>query len=227
MNAKLLATTSNILVAAVLSAMLCSPLSGCSGCSVDRGSIVVEKTGEGGSAKKSTENIRSQQGDDNADANADTAQEAAADATDIQPSNESKTVTIAQGDPGKNSANKTSETENATSKPIQSKQKWIPEQDHWETDYSQVWVPNIVYTRHERCICTVCGAVFDSKSSFYAHSDTMWPKVKTTAATLTTPTPPRRTRATTNSRPRGSIGLSTSPGIGSRWLVLPPRYQMT
>ena len=45
---------------------------------------------------------------------------------------------------------------------------------HWETDYSQVWVPNIVYTRHERCICTVCGAVFDSKSSFYAHSDTMW-----------------------------------------------------
>ncbi len=174
MNAKLLATSSNIVVAAVLSAMLCSPLSGCSGCSADRGSTVAEKTDEGGSAKKSTENIRSKQGDDNAGANADTAQEAAADATVIQPSNESKTVTIAQGDPGKTSANKTSETENATSKPIQSKQKWIPEQGHWETDYSQVWVPNIVYTRHERCICTVCGAVFDSKSSFYAHSDTMW-----------------------------------------------------
>lgn len=168
MNAKLLATSSNIVVAAVLSAMLCSPLSGCSGCSADRGSTIAEKTDEGGSAKKSTENIRSKQGDDNAGANADTAQEAAADATDIQPSNESKTVTIAQGDPGKTSANKTSETENATSKPIQSKQKWIPEQGHWETGYSQVWVPNIVYTRHERYwVVTHNGNVgpFDSKSA--------------------------------------------------------------
>lgn len=174
MNAKLLATSSNIVVAAVLSAMLCSPLSGCSGCSADRGSTVVEKTDEGGPGKKSTEKASSKQGNDTISADTDTAQEAAANATDIQPSNESETVPIAQGDSSKTSPSKTSEPENTTSKPVQSKQKWVPEQGHWETDYSQVWVPNIVYTRHERCICTACGAVFDSKSSFYAHSDTMW-----------------------------------------------------
>ena len=174
MNAKLLATSSNIVVAAVLSAMLCSPLSGCSGCSADRGSSVVEKTDEGGPGKKSTEKASSKQGNDTISADADTAQEAAANATDIQPSNESETVPIAQGDSSKTSPSKTSEPENTTSKPVQSKQMWVPEQGHWETDYSQVWVPNIVYTRHERCICTACGAVFDSKSSFYAHSDTMW-----------------------------------------------------
>lgn len=123
MNAKLLATSSNIVVAAVLSAMLCSPLSGCSGCSADRGSTVVEKTDEGGPGKKSTEKASSKQGNDTISADTDTAQEAAANATDIQPSNESETVPIAQGDSSKTSPSKTSEPENATSKPVQSKQK--------------------------------------------------------------------------------------------------------
>ena len=31
-----------------------------------------------------------------------------------------------------------------------SQKKWVAEQGHWETDYSQVWVPNVVYTRHPR-----------------------------------------------------------------------------
>ena len=54
-----------------------------------------------------------------------------------------------------------------------SQKKWVPEQGHWETDYGQVWVPNVVYVRHGRFICNACGATFDSKNGFYAHSDAM------------------------------------------------------
>lgn len=55
-----------------------------------------------------------------------------------------------------------------------SQKKWVAEQGHWETDYSQVWVPNVVYTRHERYICSACGATFDSIAAWSAHSDAMW-----------------------------------------------------
>lgn len=55
-----------------------------------------------------------------------------------------------------------------------SQKKWVAEQGHWETDYGQVWVPNVVYVRHGRFICNACGATFDSKNGFYAHSDTMY-----------------------------------------------------
>ena len=47
---------------------------------------------------------------------------------------------------------------------------------HEEPVYGQKWVPNIVYTRHERAICSTCGAVFDSIQAFYDHSDAMWDK---------------------------------------------------
>lgn len=55
-----------------------------------------------------------------------------------------------------------------------SQKKWVAEQGHWETDYSQVLVPNVVYTRHERYICSACGASFDSIAAWSAHSDAMW-----------------------------------------------------
>lgn len=54
------------------------------------------------------------------------------------------------------------------SAPAQSQKKWVPEQGHWETDYGQVWVPNVVYVRHERYwVVTPNGNVgpFDSKSA--------------------------------------------------------------
>lgn len=54
-----------------------------------------------------------------------------------------------------------------------SQKKWVAEQGHWEIDYGQVWVPNVVYVRHGRFICNACGATFDSKNGFYAHSDAM------------------------------------------------------
>lgn len=54
--------------------------------------------------------------------------------------------------------------------------KWVPDQGHYEDVKEQVWVPNVVYTRHERAICSTCGAVFDSFQAFYDHSDAMWDK---------------------------------------------------
>ena len=49
-----------------------------------------------------------------------------------------------------------------------SQKKWVAEQGHWETDYGQVWVPNVVYVRHERYWVVTPngnGGPFDSKSA--------------------------------------------------------------
>lgn len=67
-----------------------------------------------------------------------------------------------------------SSSSSSASGSAQSQKKWVPEQGHWETDYGQVWVPNVVYVRHGRFICNACGAAFDSKNGFYAHSDAMY-----------------------------------------------------
>ena len=73
-----------------------------------------------------------------------------------------------------NSGNSQGSGSNNSSSNGGSQKKWVAEQGHWETDYSQVWVPNVVYTRHERCICSACGASFDSIAAWSAHSDAMW-----------------------------------------------------
>lgn len=73
-----------------------------------------------------------------------------------------------------NSDNSQSSSSNNSSSNGGSQKKWVAEQGHWETDYSQVWVPNVVYTRHERYICSACGASFDSIAAWSAHSDAMW-----------------------------------------------------
>lgn len=73
-----------------------------------------------------------------------------------------------------NSGNSQNSGSNNSSSNGGSQKKWVAEQGHWETDYSQVWVPNVVYTRHERWICSACGASFDSIAAWSAHSDAMW-----------------------------------------------------
>ena len=73
-----------------------------------------------------------------------------------------------------NSSNSQGSGSNNSSSNGGSQKKWVAEQGHWETDYSQVWVPNVVYTRHERYICSACGASFDSIAAWSAHSDAMW-----------------------------------------------------
>lgn len=73
-----------------------------------------------------------------------------------------------------NSSNSQGSGSNNSTSNSGSQKKWVAEQGHWETDYSQVWVPNVVYTRHERYICSACGASFDSIAAWSAHSDAMW-----------------------------------------------------
>ena len=73
-----------------------------------------------------------------------------------------------------NSGNSQNSGSNNSSSNGGNQKKWVAEQGHWETDYSQVWVPNVVYTRHERYICSACGASFDSIAAWSAHSDAMW-----------------------------------------------------
>ena len=73
-----------------------------------------------------------------------------------------------------NSGNSQGSGSNNSTSNSGSQKKWVAEQGHWETDYSQVWVPNAVYTRHERYICGACGASFDSIAAWSAHSDAMW-----------------------------------------------------
>jgi len=73
-----------------------------------------------------------------------------------------------------NSGNSQGSGSNNSTSNSGSQKKWVAEQGHWETDYSQVWVPNVIYTRHERYICSACGASFDSIAAWSAHSDAMW-----------------------------------------------------
>ena len=73
-----------------------------------------------------------------------------------------------------NSGNSQGSGSNNSTSNSGSQKKWVAEQGHWETDCSQVWVPNVVYTRHERYICSACGAFFDSIAAWSAHSDAMW-----------------------------------------------------
>lgn len=69
-----------------------------------------------------------------------------------------------------NSGNSQSSGSNNSSSNGGSQKKWVAEQGHWETDYSQVWVPNVVYTRHERWICSACHAAFGSAAEMDAHA---------------------------------------------------------
>lgn len=74
-------------------------------------------------------------------------------------------------DSKQNSGNSQSSGSNNSSSNGGSQKKWIPEQGHWETDYSQVWVPNVVYTRHPRFWVNHGGTMvgpFDSEDAAYS-----------------------------------------------------------
>ena len=72
---------------------------------------------------------------------------------------------------GNSSDSKQSSGSNNSSSNGGSQKKWVAEQGHWETDYSQVWVPNVVYTRHPRFWVNHGGTMvgpFDSSDAAYA-----------------------------------------------------------
>ena len=94
---------------------------------------------------------------------------------DNKPSDSSKSNSKGDSSQSKqNSGNSQGSGSNNSTSNSGSQKKWVAEQGHWETDCSQVWVPNVVYTRHERYICSACGASFDSIAAWSAHSDAMW-----------------------------------------------------
>lgn len=77
---------------------------------------------------------------------------------------------------GDSSQSKQNSDSNNSSSNGGSQKKWVAEQGHWETDYSQVWVPNVVHTRHPRYWVNHGGAMvgpFDSEDAAYSwvHND--------------------------------------------------------
>ena len=126
-----------------------------------------------------------------------------------------------------NSSNSQSSGSNNSSSNGGSQKKWVAEQGHWETDYSQVWVPNVVYIR----AMNVGSAVHATR-----HLD-LQPKWTLTLTLLLAMhsiltavlqsmirIPHLRTRDIMSSRLRDSIGLSTSPVTGSNGHSFPFSY---
>lgn len=164
-------TTVAVTMATALAAAMGTPLAGCSGCSAKRESGIIEKTADSKSVKKEAGKTKTQKDKDfTASADAETTPESAAAGTKSN-SSESKSSAPAQTTPSKANSSKPEELNGNGTKPTVPQKNWIPEKGHWETDYEQVWVPNIVYTRHERWSCSVCGASFDSAGSIEIASE--------------------------------------------------------
>lgn len=168
-------------LAVALGMAMCAPLAGCSGCSASRESDFIEKSADGKPTKKTeADQTKAQKTKDSAvGTDTKTGQEAASATTNTKAdSSESKSSTPMQTTPSKASTSKSTESNGNGPKPAGSQKKWVPEQGHWKTDYGQVWIPNIVYTRHERYwIVTHNGNVgpFDSKSAAdaWVYNDTI------------------------------------------------------
>ena len=162
-------------LAVALGMVVCAPLAGCSGCSTNRESNVIQKSaGSKSPKKKQVDRTAAQKVKDSAaGGSTKTAQEETSAVTDAKTDGcESKSSTSTQATPSKAGTGKLTESNSNESKPTGSQKKWVPEQGHWETDYSQVWVPNMVYTRHERWIYSVCHAVFNSSAEMNNHTET-------------------------------------------------------
>lgn len=75
---------------------------------------------------------------------------------------------------GSTASQASGDSQSSGSSSAQSQKKWVPEQGHWETDYGQVWIPNVVYVRHERYWVNHGGTKvgpFDSKAAAWAWCD--------------------------------------------------------
>lgn len=158
-------------LATILGMVLCTPLAGCSGCSADRGSTAIEKIGDDGSGEKNSAKTSTAQEDGKPDSDVNETQDTAVDTAETQPTGNSSSSATPQADSNKTNPSKSNEPKGNDSQPAQSKKKWVAEQGHWETDYSQVWVPNVVYTRHPRFWVNHGGTLigpFDSDDAAYA-----------------------------------------------------------
>ena len=120
---------------------------------------------EAGTAPKADEGDKADSAEDGS-AKADDSGDKADTKSDTK-KNDSKGNTASQASGGSSSSSSASGS-------AQSQKKWVPEQGYWETDYSQVWVPNVVYVRHERYWVNHGGTKvgpFDSKAAAWAWCD--------------------------------------------------------
>lgn len=120
---------------------------------------------EAGAAPKADEGDKSETAEDGS-AKADDSG-AKADTKSDTKKNDSKGNAATQASGGSSSSSSASGS-------AQSQKKWVPEQGHWETDYGQVWVPNVVYVRHERYWVNHDGTKvgpFDSKAAAWSWCD--------------------------------------------------------
>ena len=136
----------------------------------DAGYEQTDSTGgkiEAGAAPKADEGDKADPAEDGS-AKADDSGAAKTDTKHDAKKNDSKGNAASQASGG------TSGSSASGSAPAQSQKKWVPEQGHWETDYGQVWVPNVVYVRHERYWVNHGGTKvgpFDSKAAAWAWCD--------------------------------------------------------
>lgn len=157
-------------LAAALGMVLCTPLAGCSGCSADRGSTVMQRIGNDGSSEKNSSKTSAKQKGNKASTVVDETQDTADSAAEVQKSGNDSDSATPQVNLNKTNSSDSGEPKSSGSQPAQPKKKWVPERGHWETDYSQVWVPNEVYTRHPRYWVNHGGTLigpFDSDDAAY------------------------------------------------------------
>lgn len=172
MKKTLLAATAALAIAAAM------PLSGCGCVSARVAGSAVEAAGSAEMEKNATADEHAAD-DEGSAVKAETTETDESDKKDSGKAYETKA-----DDSGSKADSKKSDSKGGTasqasggssgssasgSSPAQSQKKWVPEQGHWETDYGQVWVSNVVYVRHERWTCSVCGASFDSASGIDNH----------------------------------------------------------
>lgn len=177
MKKTLLAATAALAIAAAM------PLSGCGCVSARVAGSAVEAAGSAEMEKNATADEHAAD-DEGSAVKAETTETDEGDKKDPGKADEGKAddsggkadskKNDSKGGAASQASGGTSGSSASGSSPAQSQKKWVPEQGHWETDYGQVWVPNVVYVRHGRFICNACGATFDSKNGFYAHSDAMY-----------------------------------------------------
>lgn len=174
MKKTLLAATAALAIAAAM------PLSGCGCVSARVAGSAVEAAGSAEMEKNATADEHAAD-DEGSAVKAETTETDEGDKKDPGKADEGKADDSGSKADSKKSDSKGStasqasgDSQSSGSSSAQSQKKWVPEQGHWETDYGQVWVPNVVYVRHGRFICNACGATFDSKNGFYAHSDAMY-----------------------------------------------------
>lgn len=169
MKKTLLAATAALAIAAAM------PLSGCGCVSARVAGSAVEAAGSAEMEKNATADEHAAD-DEGSAVKAETTETDEGDKKDPGKADEGKAGDSGAKDDlkGGTASQASGDSQSSGSSSAQSQKKWVPEQGHWETDYGQVWVPNVVYVRHERYWVNHGGTKvgpFDSKAAAWSWCD--------------------------------------------------------